>query len=167
MSLEKPDLRDSVLHELNMGDFKPRFIAGESDNRRIGIKYFKRKTDNKLVAKVWFGIGSEGPPDYAHGGSMAAVLDEVLGTVGWINNYPILVAKLTLEFKNLLPINNEMYAEAQIDKIDGKKVYSSGRIVDSKGKVFATGEALLITLPREKVLEIKKHMSLPEGCEID
>jgi hypothetical protein len=55
-----------------------RFVSGDRTGARFRMRYF-RDDAGHLVARVWFGPETEGPPDHAHGGSIAAVLDEVLG----------------------------------------------------------------------------------------
>ena len=48
------------------------------------IHYFRTGPDRSLRAKVLFGPGTQGPPGHAHGGSMAAVLDEAMGGAAWM-----------------------------------------------------------------------------------
>jgi hypothetical protein len=59
-----------------------RFVSGDQTGNRFRMSYF-RNQDQDLVARVWFGPVTEGPPGHAHGGSIAAVLDEVLGLAAW------------------------------------------------------------------------------------
>ena len=60
------------------------FVSGEPDGDRLRVCYYRRDRDGALVGKIWFGPGAEGPPGHAHGGSMAAVLDEAMGAGAWL-----------------------------------------------------------------------------------
>lgn len=63
---------------------RPFFVSGDADDDRLRVAYFRRNEDDALLATVWFGSKAEGPPHHAHGGSIAAVLDEAMGASAWI-----------------------------------------------------------------------------------
>eukprot|EP00053_Salpingoeca_punica_P026785 m.226360 g.226360 ORF g.226360 m.226360 type:complete len:159 (+) comp90632_c0_seq1:62-538(+) len=72
------------------------FVSDESTaNERLRVKYFKKPAATpdglaELRGKAYFGHACEGPPGLAHGGSQAAVLDEAMGTVVWVNGGRVL-----------------------------------------------------------------------------
>ena len=74
-----------------------RFVSGDQTGNRFRMKYF-RDRQSHLVARVWFGPVTEGPPDHAHGGSIAAVLDEVLGLAAWAAGHRVVVGNLNVSF---------------------------------------------------------------------
>ena len=57
------------------------FVSGAEAGRRTRVAYFRAPGSDHLHAWVWFGPGSEGPPESVHGGAIAAVLDEAMGAV--------------------------------------------------------------------------------------
>ena len=59
------------------------FVSSDKKSESLQVKYYLRKSDNHVIAYAWFGPKAEGPPNYAHGGSIAAVLDEAMGAVPW------------------------------------------------------------------------------------
>lgn len=87
----------------------PSFVSGDPFGNRIRVRYFKRERDGALVGKVWFGPGAEGPPGHAHGGSMAAVLDEALGAAAWMSGHPVVAAKLVTVFRRMLPLGTSCF----------------------------------------------------------
>jgi acyl-coenzyme A thioesterase PaaI-like protein len=104
-----------------------------------------RESDKRLFAKVWFGPQAEGPPGHAHGGSMAAVLDHTMGISGWVAGYPVLAATITINFHSKLRLGTVAISECWVERIDGRKVYTNGRLyVDSPGNPIATGQGLFI-----------------------
>lgn len=124
-----------------------RFVSGEPDGNRYRVCYY-RNAEQQLRARIWFGPETEGPPEHAHGGSMAAVLDEVLGLAAWAAGYPIVVGNLNINFRNLLPLEQVVTVESEIVSAEGRKVMVHGRICN-EDTVFAEGECLCITIPNK------------------
>lgn len=122
-----------------------RFVSGEPEGNRFRVRYF-RNVKEQLRARVWFGPETEGPPGHAHGGSIAAVLDEVLGLAAWAAGYPIVVGNLNVSFRSLLPLQQVVTVETDIISAEGRKVLVHGRICRGE-TVYAEGECLCITLP--------------------
>ena len=122
-----------------------RFVSGEPDGNRFRVRYY-RDGEQHLQARIWFGPETEGPPGHAHGGSMAAVLDEVLGLAAWAAGYPIVVGNLNVSFRNLLPLQKVVTVESRVVSAAGRKVMVHGRICHGE-TVYAEGECLCITIP--------------------
>lgn len=122
-----------------------RFVSGEPDGNRYRVRYFKTP-QQALRARIWFGPETEGPPGHAHGGSMAAVLDEVLGLAAWTAGYPVVVGNLNVSFRNLLPLEQVVTVESEVVSAEGRKVMVHGRICSGE-TVFAEAECLCITIP--------------------
>jgi acyl-coenzyme A thioesterase PaaI-like protein len=126
------------------------FVSGELDGDRLRIWYYRREADGALCAKVWFGYGAEGPPGHAHGGSMAAVLDEAMGFAAWVNGHPVVAATITINFRKRLPLEKVLHVECFVDSVDAKKVTTKGRIHDPEsGAVFSEGEGTFVKQPIE------------------
>ena len=123
-----------------------RFVSGDPTGTRFRVRYY-RNGDNGLVARVWFGPETEGPPGCAHGGSIAAVLDEVLGLAAWAAGYAIVVGRLNVHFQKLLPLRTVVQVDSSIVSVEGRKVMVHGRIHGPGGIVYAEADCLCITLP--------------------
>lgn len=124
-----------------------RFVSGEPDGNRFRVRYY-RDGEQHLQARIWFGPETEGPPGHAHGGSMAAVFDEVLGLAAWAAGYPIVVGNLNVSFRNLLPLQKVVTVESKVISAAGRKVMVHGRICYGE-TVYAEGECLCITIPEK------------------
>jgi acyl-coenzyme A thioesterase PaaI-like protein len=123
-----------------------RFVSGDPTGERFRVRYY-RNIDGALVARVWFGPETEGPPGHAHGGAISAVLDEVLGLAAWAAGYAIVVGKLNIHFQKLLPLRTVVQVDSSIVSAEGRKVLVRGRIHGLDGLTFAEAECLCITLP--------------------
>lgn len=122
-----------------------RFVSGDPDGDRFRVRYF-RNPAQQLRARIWFGPETEGPPGNAHGGAIAAVLDEVLGLAAWAAGYAIVVGNLNVSFRNLLPLEDVVTVETEVVSVAGRKIMVHGRICRGE-TVYAEGECLCITLP--------------------
>ena len=126
-----------------------RFVSGDRTGERFRMRYYKDDKQH-LMARIWLGPEAEGPPGHAHGGSMAAILDEVLGLAAWAAGYPIVVGNLNVSFRNLLPIQKVVTVESKVVSAEGRKIMVHGRIFCGKS-TYAVGECLCITIPEKLV----------------
>lgn len=124
----------------------------------IRLRWFVRESDGALVGKVWFGPGAQGPPGHAHGGSMAAVLDEALGSSCWVAGHPVVAAELTTSFRAMLPLGTVATVEAWIERSDGRKLYPKGQIVGEDGTLFAEATGLFIEMSSEAFDALAKRL---------
>lgn len=122
-----------------------RFVSGDPQGQRFRTRYY-RQADQSLVARIWFGPETEGPPGHAHGGSMAAVLDEVLGLAAWAAGHAIVVANLNVNFRCLLPILQVVQVDTEVVSIEGRKILIRGKLWDGKEKVYAEADCLCIEI---------------------
>ncbi len=128
----------------------PSFVSGDPDSNRMRVRYFKRGRDGALVGMAWFGAGAQGPPGFAHGGSVAALLDEATGGAGWLAGYSVLAARLLVHFRARLPLETEVLFEARVTGVEARKVSAVGCIMGTDGTLFAEAENLLVSLDPEE-----------------
>jgi len=123
------------------------FVSGDRTGHRFRVRYYRPGQDNRLLGKILFGPGAQGPPDHVHGGAMAAILDEAMGGVAWQSGHPVVAAKLDVSFSKMLPISTACVVEAEIVAVDGRKISTRSVLRAREGsKVFAEGEALFVVL---------------------
>jgi acyl-coenzyme A thioesterase PaaI-like protein len=117
-----------------------------SQHARVSIDYYRRGSDQRLYARARFGPDAQGPPGHVHGGAMAAVLDEAMGGVSWMNEHKVLAARIGINFLAPLPLDQETFVEAWIEKIDGRKVSTRASLRDATGKPVAEADGLFIVV---------------------
>lgn len=126
------------------------FVSGDPEGNRLRVHYFLRETDKVLCAKVWFGPDAEGPPGHAHGGSIAAVLDEAMGFSAWVTGHPVVAATISVNFLKKLPLHQVVVVEARIEQVEEAKVFTQAHVFDlATGKHFANAIGLFIEQPAE------------------
>lgn len=122
-----------------------RFVSGDPHGNRFRIRYY-RDAEQHLHARIWFGPETEGPPGHAHGGSVAAVMDESLGLAAWAAGYAIVVGNLNVSFRTMLPIQKVVTLESRVVSAQGRKVMVHGRLFCGE-TLYAEADCLCITLP--------------------
>jgi acyl-coenzyme A thioesterase PaaI-like protein len=128
------------------------YVSGRKDSRTIRVRYFEQKAKRKFAGRAWFGPETEGPPGHAHGGSQAALLDEGMGAAAWLSGKTVLAAKIEINFRRPLPLGTVLTVRSEITKIEGRKVYTSGRLESDDGGVFSEGTGLFIVIDPEALL---------------
>jgi acyl-coenzyme A thioesterase PaaI-like protein len=136
------------------------FVSGQAAAaERTRVEYFRDPANNHLHAKVWFGPHTEGPPDTVHGGAIAAVLDEAMGAVCWMNGHAVVGARITINYVHLTPLGFSGHVESWIEQIERRKIFIKSRLSDEEGKAHAEGEALFIELLPEMKAKLDEARS--------
>ncbi len=126
------------------------FVSGNAASvDRTRVEYFRDPANDHLHAQVWFGPLTEGPPESVHGGAIAAVLDEAMGAVCWMNGHPVVGARITINYLHMTPLGFSGRVESWIERIERRKIFIKSRLSDEHGRVHAEGEALFIELQAE------------------
>ena len=89
-----------------------------------------------------------GPPNYVHGGVIAAVFDELLGTVNVVNQQGAMTGTLTIRYRQPTPLFQEIRMEGHQAGVDGRKVFAEGTMWHGE-TLLAEAEGIFIMLPDE------------------
>jgi len=127
-----------------------------AESNHVRLAYFRKPGDPTLYAKAWFGTKTMGPPGHVHGGAIAATLDECMGAAAWMNDYKCVAATITISFIAMLPIETETTAEAEIERVDGRKVHLRSKLKDPSGRVVAEGSGLFVVLREEQMRALER-----------
>jgi len=119
----EPDTTWKPVGVLQIGDSKPRFVSDEQDDDRIRIRYFRDEDKGEVWAHCRLGIQTQGPPGHAHGGCVAAILDEAMGMVCWHFGHAVVAKSLHVHYKAPAPIRQEHIIQALLNREDEKYVY--------------------------------------------
>jgi acyl-coenzyme A thioesterase PaaI-like protein len=124
----------------------------------LRLKVFFRPADQHLIGRVWFGEVSHGPPGHAHGGAIAYVLDEAMGSVAWMNAYPVVAARLEFEYFHMTPLQEDLEVEAWIAKVTGRRldVEATIKVIDDGVTVTARGQFARLSRARVAALGSKE-----------
>lgn len=136
------------------------FVCGDADDERLRLSYFKREQDGALVARIWFGPRSEGPPSVVHGGAVAAALDDVMGAAVWQAGYAAVAARIIVDFREMVPLGLEGVIESRIEGTEGRKVTVRAWLTDGD-RVYAESQGLFVTLGAEQLADMTARYQQP------
>jgi acyl-coenzyme A thioesterase PaaI-like protein len=66
----------------------------------------------------------QGAPGLAHGGVIAAAVDEVMGFLIYLIAAPAVTVHLEVDYRKPVPVGSILELETHIDRIEGRKVFS-------------------------------------------
>lgn len=134
---------------------------------RLRVRYFLRDGDGRLVGRAWFGLGAQGPPGHAHGGAIAAVLDEAMGAAAWVAGHIAVAARLDTNFQRMVPLGTDATLEARVEREEGRKIWTAGTLVDAGGTPFASATGLFIELPPDRFRPLLDQAAAALGVDPD
>lgn len=100
--------------------------------------------EGKVETMIVFGDEKEGPPGHAHGGAIAAMLDETMGMSCFAAKRPGLAVNLNVNYKAAVPLGADVRFEGHVDKIDGRKTFAIGRATLSDGTIAAESSGVFV-----------------------
>ena len=97
----------------------------------------------RVRGRVRFDRRQEGAPGFAHGGAVATVLDDALGTVLILVRRPAVTARLEVDYRAPAFLDRDLDVEAWCDRADGRKLHLEGELRDGETLV-ARARALFV-----------------------
>lgn len=143
------------------------FVSGDPEGDRVRVAYFRRAADGALVGRAWFGAGAVGPPGHVHGGATAAVLDEAMGAAAWMEGWVVVAVHLEVDFHRMLPIGTDAWMEARVERVEGRKVLTRGRLHDADGGDYGSATGVFVTLDPERFEELLGRVARAMGIGLE
>jgi uncharacterized protein (TIGR00369 family) len=132
------------------------FTCGDENPRGIGAKWFLID-DGTITTEMALSSHQQGPPDHAHGGALAALLDEAMGFSVWAAGYRVLAVNLNVDFKRMVPLDQVVSITARVTGKDGRKVFAEGEVRLGDGEVAVAGRGIYVE-PRQEVFPDLPHI---------
>jgi len=127
------------------------FVSGDPAGERLRVAFWRHRERGDVRARVWFGPEAEGPPGHAHGGSLAAVLDEVMGVAAWHAGHSVVLGRLTVDYKRPLPLLIDTITFAEIVSVSGRRVEVHGRIESAPGVVHTSAVGVFVVVDPDRL----------------
>ncbi len=102
-----------------------------------------------------FGSAYEGGPGIAHGGFVAAVLDELLGMATIFSGGPGVTGELTVRYRRPTPLHRDLIIEARLDGQQGRRLAVSGELRDGE-TLLVEAHGLFIAVGQEHFDELDR-----------
>lgn len=123
-------------------------VSGSANPLSIGLRIAREGQES--VGKVTLQPGWQGAPGRAHGGVVAAVIDDVLGAILPIIGTMAFTGELTVRYTAPCPLGEELTFRARAVGRDGRKLYLECEGQDASGVVFAKATSTFIAIDLEQ-----------------
>ena len=127
-----------------------RFCFGCGMENPIGLKImFYQTGPDEVTAECKLGEKYQGYPGVAHGGIVAAMLDEVAARslMGGKPTRFMYTAKLNIKYRNNVPIGQPLRLVGKVVKVKKQTATAKGAVYGPDQDLLAEAEALLINVP--------------------
>lgn len=122
-----------------LGKHGPCFVC-QPDNPG-GLRADLYRDGDVIRVPFTFQDAQEGPPRHAHGGSIAALMDEIMGAAAWSRRHNLLAVHLELDYRRPTPLGVEMMALGWVTSEGQRSIKVAGeiRLPDGSTAVRASG----------------------------
>lgn len=119
----------------------------------FGIR-FEEMDDHSIFTCFQFDASKEGPPQHAHGGAVATVLDEAMGSAAFYAGRLGFTMTMTVNFRASAPLETDLIVRARVVGTDGKKTHVTAEMTMQDGTVIADSTGLFYTSEelRERII---------------
>ena len=122
------------------------FGCGAANPASLGIVY--TTTTDGAEARVRFGRHHQGPPGIVHGGLLATLVDEAMGTVPHDGRGVRVTSEMTVRYRRPTPIDTDLVCRAHINDAAARGFTVEATIVasDEPDVVLVEGRATYVLL---------------------
>lgn len=107
-------------------------------------------TARAMEADLWCDTPHEAGPGVAHGGWVAAVLDELLGQLAFEYAARVVTANLSVDYRRPVPIHQPLIGRAQWCSQEGRKIRVTGALhLAANDAVLAEAQGLFIVIDND------------------
>lgn len=130
------------------------FVCG--DLNAHGLRLAILTAGGRAWSELTLGREHEGWEGIAHGGILAALLDEVMGWALFEHDCWGVTAELTTRYRRPVEVGRRIRAEGWVTGVRRRVFHTAGRIVDAAdGTLLCEAEAVYIAAPAEKRAALK------------
>ena len=126
------------------------FVSGSSNPHGLGASL--RRDGNVAIMDVTLGKAFEGAPGRAHGGVIAALIDETMGMALAIHGVIAFTAQLDITYVAPTPVGEMLSSRAWLARRTHRKLFLEASVT-AQDVVVATARALFIAVDPAKFLE--------------
>jgi len=102
--------------------------------------------DGEVISRVNLTQEQQGAPGHAHGGSLAALLDETMGWAVWKAGHRALAARLEFDYRHPTPLGVPLEVRARIVGKGKRSIRTEGRLYLPDGRVSAEARGVFVDL---------------------
>jgi acyl-coenzyme A thioesterase PaaI-like protein len=129
--------------------FGDSIVSGTCNPMGLGAQLWR--DGDEAVTEVSLGRAFEGAPQRAHGGMVAALIDETMGLILAIHEVLAFTVQLDITYRAPTPVGQPLLARARLDRRDGRKLYMSAEVTHDD-VVVATATSIFVAVDPARFL---------------
>jgi acyl-coenzyme A thioesterase PaaI-like protein len=133
------------------------FGCGPANAAGLGLE-LRADGDDRLRGAITLDARHQGSPGIAHGGTIAAILDDAAGRFMYVTGEPAVTARLEVDYLSRVPIGAELGVEAWIEARDE-------RGLEVRAELRAGGTTLARGLARMRFVDPEHFALQTESAE--
>jgi acyl-coenzyme A thioesterase PaaI-like protein len=111
-----------------------------------GLHVVARKVGEEIRTTYTFGARHSGAPGIAHGGTVAALVDDVCGFLLFVVRQPAVTRKLEVEYLKPVLVGVPYDVVAKVDRFEGRKLFVSCEGRNPDGELVFRGGGLFLVV---------------------
>jgi uncharacterized protein (TIGR00369 family) len=127
------------------------FACGKNNPEGMRLKFSYDEERDCFVCRFRLNRRYAGPPDHAHGGIIATLLDEAMGKVNKLRHVIALTSQITVDYLKPVPLNKPLRVESREVRVRGRQHINMAEILNPKGEVLARSRGLFIAIDPQKM----------------
>lgn len=132
-------------HRIKLAEHGACFVCGTENPMSMGVQYYWDGTT--VHADFTFNERHQGPPAHAHGGSLAAVLDEAMGAAVWLAGHSVVAANLNLDYRKPVPLGHPVTLKAWSGAKGNRSIKAHAELYLADGSVAVEAKGVFVIAP--------------------
>ncbi len=104
----------------------------------------ERRPEGGVEGRFFVKQDHQGPPGFAHGGVIAAALDEAMSLVLHGQGTLALTGRLEVELRGPAPVGSFVRVEADVERVEGRRLHVVARALGEAGEELASARGVFV-----------------------
>ncbi len=122
------------------------FGCGKDNPEGLRLKFRLDEEGKRFVARFRLARRFTGPPGHAHGGIIAAILDEAMGKVNKLRSVVAMTRDMKVEYLKPVPLHRPLTAVAWEISVHGREHVNAAEIRNEAGEVLARSTGTFVVV---------------------
>jgi len=120
------------------------FGCGSDNDSGLKLEFHFNEDSRRFLCHFTLAMRFEGPPSHAHGGVIAAILDEAMGKVSKLRSIIAVTGTMQVNYIRPVPLSRPLVTEGWEVGVNGREHFRAAEIRNPEGEVLATSTGTFI-----------------------
>lgn len=127
------------------------FVCGPANSNGLRLAFALGQDGKSYCCEFSLGDSFVGPPGHAHGGIIAAILDEAMGKANKLKSRVALTRRMEVEYLRPVPLRQPLVVEGRVSRMTGRALYNRAELRNARGVVLARSRGKFLAIDAEKM----------------